>query len=86
MVQGGNNKLGKAGGSMKKSTKSAGATRRKAMKVVKNTRKGSSKVETNNVGIMAATKAINKKNERIIAAKACSGGTHFNLRDIAEKG
>lgn len=39
-----------------------------------------------NKGIIAATKAINKKNERIIAAKACVGGTHFFLKDIVEKG
>ncbi len=85
MVQGGHGKLGKAGtGRVNK--KSAGGQRRKAVKAVKSTRKGSSKVETNNPGIMAATRAINKKNERIIAAKATSGGAHFHLRDIAEKG
>ena len=32
------------------------------------------------------TKAINKKNEAIVAAKAVSVGTQFFLNDIAEKG
>jgi hypothetical protein len=32
------------------------------------------------------TKAINRKNERIIAAKAVSVGTKFFLSDVAEKG
>lgn len=34
----------------------------------------------------AVTKSINKKNERLIAAKAISSGAHFFLKDVAEKG
>ena len=82
MAQGNHGKLSKAKAGTKRS---AGSQRRKAVKAVKLTRKGSTKME-NNLGVVAATKAINKKNERIIAAKACVGGTHFFLKDIVEKG
>jgi hypothetical protein len=88
MVQGGHGKLGKAKSTtIKKASK--GAQRRKTVKAAKSTRKGGSGGSTvveNNPGIVAATKAINRKNERIIAAKACTGGTRFFLKDIAEKG
>jgi hypothetical protein len=83
----GNHKLGKAGGrgGAPKRAKSAGAKKRQTTKSKKMTRKGSAAIERNQ-GIVAATKAINRKNERIIAAKACTAGTNFYLKDIAEKG
>mmetsp|Transcript_28477 Transcript_28477/g.81903 ORF Transcript_28477/g.81903 Transcript_28477/m.81903 type:complete len:111 (+) Transcript_28477:136-468(+) len=74
----GNHKLAKA-------KKSAGAQKRKAVRTVKKTKKGNTKVERNQ-GMMAATKAINRKNERLIAAKAMNAGTNFSLTDISEKG
>lgn len=74
----GSHKLGKA-------TKSAGAQKRKAVRTVKKTKKGNTKTERNN-GILAATKAINKKNERLIASKALNAGANFSLTDIADKG
>lgn len=77
MAQGSHN-LGKA-------KKSAGSQKRKAVKTVKKTKKGNTKAERNE-GIVAATKAINRKNERLIAAKALNAGTMFSLTDIAEKG
>lgn len=58
---------------------------RKVVKVSKTTKKGNAKVERNK-GILAATKIINKKNERLIAAKALNAGTNFSLTDIATKG
>jgi hypothetical protein len=65
---------------------SGGAQKRKAVKATKYAkRKGSASIE-NNKGIVAATKAINRKNERIVAAKACTAGSNFFLKDIAEKG
>ena len=74
----GNHKLGKA-------KKSGGSQKRKTVKNTKKTKKGNTKVERNK-GIIAATKAINRKNERIIAAKAMNAGTSFSLTDISEKG
>jgi hypothetical protein len=90
MVQG-NHKLGKSSGSNKgtlsrqQRDKSVGAKKRQVLKSKKTTRKGSSNIERDK-DIVAATKAINRKNERIIAAKACTAGTTFFLKDIAEKG
>mmetsp|Transcript_4521 Transcript_4521/g.7047 ORF Transcript_4521/g.7047 Transcript_4521/m.7047 type:complete len:121 (-) Transcript_4521:234-596(-) len=82
----GSGKLKNNNNSIKSKKKSGGAQKRKAIKATKYAkRKGSGKIE-NNKGIVAATKAINKKNERIIAAKACTAGTNFFLKDIAEKG
>lgn len=77
MVQG-NHKLGK-------SKKSSGSQKKKGGKAVKHTRKGSSKIENNKAHI-ETTKAINKKNERLVAAKALNSGTNFFLKDIAERG
>lgn len=74
----GNHKLGKA-------KKSAGAEKRKTVKTVKKTKKGNSSLERNK-GVLAATKAINKKNERLIASKALNSGANFSLGDISEKG
>lgn len=74
----GNHKLSKA-------KKSAGSQKRKAVKVVKKTRKGNSAIE-NNKATVATTRAINRKNERIVAAKALNAGTAFFLQDIATKG
>jgi hypothetical protein len=75
----GNHKLGKA-------KKSGGAQKRKVVKTVKKKQKGGSKLGENNSHTISATKSINRKNERIIAAKALNGGTAFYLKDIAEKG
>ena len=74
----GNHKLGKA-------KKSKGATKRKQVKTVKKARKGNASVEKNKA-IAAVSKAINKKNERLVAAKAVNAGTSFFLNDIVEKG
>lgn len=74
----GNHKLGKA-------KRSGGSQKRKTVKSVKKKRKGSAAIE-NNRGIVATTKAINSKNERIVAAKACNAGTNFFLKDISDKG
>jgi len=79
MAQGAH-KLGKG-----KPKKSSGAQRRKAVRTVKKKRKGGTKLE-HNKEILATTKAINKKNERIIAAKAMNGGTAFFMKEVAEKG
>lgn len=74
----GSHKLGKA-------KKSAGAQKRKAVKAVKSTKKGNASVEKNK-DIASTTKAINRKNERLIAAKALNSGVTFSLTDISEKG
>jgi len=78
----GNGKFGKAGSRKK----SGGSQRRKTVKVAKKRNKGSSKVETKDKGIVAATKQINRKNERIIAAKATNAHTKFYLNDLTVKG
>ncbi|KAG7361806.1 hypothetical protein IV203_036907 [Nitzschia inconspicua] len=87
MAQGSHKLGGKSSGnaSNRKRAKSAGAKKRQTVKAKTTTRKGSSNIERNK-GIIEATKAINRKNERIIAAKACTAGTNFFLKDIAEKG
>ena len=82
MAQGGN--LKKLGNNKRKP--SGGSQRRKAVKAKTNKRKGGYKVDNNNVRSIVTTKAINKKNERIIAAKATTAGTQFFLKDIATKG
>ena len=81
MAQGGG-KLGKTGARKK----SAGSQRRKNVRVAKKKNKGSSKVETKDKAIVAATKQINRKNERIIAAKATNAHTKFYLSDLTQKG
>ncbi len=81
MAQGGG-KLGKAGARKK----SAGSQRRKNVRVSKKKNKGSSKVETKDKAIVAATKQINRKNERVIAAKATNAHTKFYLSDLTKKG
>ena len=78
----GSAKFGKSGARKK----SAGSQRRKTVKVAKKRNKGSSKVETKDKAIVAATKQINRKNERIIAAKATNSHTKFYLNDLTEKG
>lgn len=78
----GNGKLGKTGSRKK----SAGSKRRKTVKVAKTQNKGSSRVERKDKAIVAATKQINRKNERLIAAKATNGHTKFCLSDLKEKG
>ena len=74
----GSHKLGKA-------KKSRGAAKRKQVRTVKKARKGNPSTERNKA-IASVSKAINKKNERLIAAKAMNGGTNFSLKDIATKG
>lgn len=74
----GNHKLGKA-------KKSRGSQKKKGGKAVKHKRKGSSAIDHNKADI-ATSKAINKKNERLVAAKALNSGTNFFLKDIAERG
>lgn len=74
----GNHKLGKA-------KKSGGSQRKKGVKAVKKARKGSAKIENNKHDVVIA-KAINRKNERIVAAKALSGGTNFFLKDVSARG
>jgi hypothetical protein len=68
-----------------KTKKSGGSQKRKGVKSVKKTRKGNAAHERSD-GIIATTKAINRKNERLIAAQAINNGTRFNLNDIAQKG
>ena len=70
---------------LSKSKRSAGSQKRKTVKSVKKKRKGATRIE-NNKSIVETTKAINRKNERIVAAKACNAGTNFFLKDISEKG
>jgi hypothetical protein len=82
MAQGNHSKaLGKA-----KKKASGGAKKRKTVNAKKHSKKKGSVAIENNAGIVAATKAINRKNERIIAAKATNSGTRFCLNDIKTKG
>ena len=74
----GSHKLGKA-------KRSGGAQKRKTVQKNKKAKKGNAKVERNK-GIIAVSKAINRKNERIIASKAMNAGTSFSMKDISEKG
>jgi hypothetical protein len=74
----GNHKLGKA-------KRSGGSQRRKSVKAVKKARKGSANIE-NNKHHIATSKAINRKNERIVAAKAMSRGTNFFMNEISTRG
>jgi hypothetical protein len=78
MAQGTLKKLGN-----KKKAPSGGSQKKTAVKAKTNKRKGGYKIENAHV---ATTKAINKKNERIIAAKATTAGSQFYLKDIATKG
>jgi len=78
----GNHKLSKP---KKAAAAATTGKQRKAVKTSKMTKKGNAKTERDK-GILAATKIINRKNERIIAAKALNAGTNFSLTDIAEKG
>ena len=81
MVQGSHTKLGKA-----KKKASGGAKRRRASNAKRHvSRKGTAVIE-NNKGVVATTKAIIRKNERLIAAKATNAGDRFYLNDISEKG
>lgn len=59
--------------------------KRHATKTAKKTKKGNAKVERNKDNL-ETTKAINRKNERVIAAKALNSGLSFSLTDIAQKG
>ena len=74
----GNHKLGK-------SVKSAGSQKHKTVKAGTRKAKGGSFIERNR-SIADASKAINKKNERMIAGKASNAGANFFLKDISTKG
>eukprot|EP00934_Nitzschia_sp_Nitz4_P004983 Nitzschia sp. Nitz4//scaffold9_size221794//194557//194992//NITZ4_001380-RA/size221794-processed-gene-0.291-mRNA-1//1//CDS//3329561103//4973//frame0 len=74
----GNHKLAKA-------HKSSGSQKRKAVKNIKKTKKGHTKIDRTKDS-QETSKAINRKNERIIAAKALSSGTTLTLSDIATRG
>lgn len=74
---------------LSKSNKSQGSQKRKAVRSKKSIGKGRkhyhSKHESDRVAA-STTKAINKKNETLVAAKAVGVGTKFFLSDISEKG
>jgi hypothetical protein len=75
--------------SAKKAAKSKGALKHKAAKGVVNKgrlQKKSRRPDEAGRIQQETTKAINRKNERIVAAKAVSVGTKFFLSDVAEKG
>uniref|UniRef100_A0A7R9ZNK4 Uncharacterized protein n=1 Tax=Craspedostauros australis TaxID=1486917 RepID=A0A7R9ZNK4_9STRA len=81
MAQGKHN-LGKA-------RKSRGSQRRKVNKTAKLKRKGGSgNCSERSKDVVAVTKAINRKNERIIAGKALtiSGNDTFRMSDLCSKG
>lgn len=84
----GNGKLGKA-------QKSKGSQKRKVVRKKTSLSKGRKSFQTkkhnlqNNIHIQAerdTTKAINRRNEIIVAAKAVSSGTRFFMKDVSEKG
>lgn len=86
MAQGGNlNKL-------KKATKSAGAQRRKTGKHMTQAKGRVQKNARRTHAVRDArpqtqiSKEINRKNEKIVAAKAVASGQNFRLTDLAEKG
>lgn len=68
--------------------KSAGALRRKVVrkKTVTKGKKQFQNKRSPNLDQMETTKAINRRNEKMIAAKAVSAGTQFFLTDISDKG
>jgi hypothetical protein len=74
----GNHKLGK-------SVKSAGSQKHKTVKAGTRKPKGGSFIERNR-SIADATKAINKKNERMIAGKASNAGANFLMKDLSTRG
>mmetsp|Transcript_26285 Transcript_26285/g.73403 ORF Transcript_26285/g.73403 Transcript_26285/m.73403 type:complete len:120 (-) Transcript_26285:70-429(-) len=74
---------------LSKAKKSGGAQRRKTVKATKLKRKGGSgNCSERDKGIVAATKAINRKNERVIAGKALAvnGDGAFRLSDLSTRG
>merc|ERR1712238_591892 len=73
----GSGKLGGSGGKKK----SAGSQRRKTVKIKKKKGKGSSKVESKDKGIVAATKQINRKNQRQISTRNKRQGKATKLSD-----
>jgi hypothetical protein len=74
----GNHKLGKP-------KKSSGSQKRSLVKAVTKKAKGGNKLE-NDQCTVSISKAINKKNERLTAAKAQVAGSNFFLNDISKKG
>jgi len=77
---------------LSKTKKSGGSQKRKVLKK-KTLSKGRKEYRARKTRSAASyrdeketTKAINKKNEAIVAAKAVSVGTQFFLSDVAEKG
>jgi hypothetical protein len=72
-----------------KKQKSAGAAKKKVVKTKAATKGPKERRHKNNparADDIATTKAINRKNEAGIAAKAVAVGTQFFLTDIATKG
>ena len=86
--------MAQGSGKLGKANKSAGSRKRKVVRAKSSLSKGrknfnANKGRTNNAAARqekATTKAINRKNEALIAAKAVSVGTKFFLNDIKESG
>ena len=84
--------MAQGSGKLSKTTKSksGGATKKKVVRT-KTVTKGRKDFKTKNINAavidnVAATKAINRKNEIGVAAKAVSVGTKFFLQDVAQSG
>lgn len=77
---------------LKNTNRSAVSNKRKAIKNKKIVRKGPKQAKPRNsnkpsfIAELETTKAINRKNEATLAAKAVSSGAQFSLSDISEKG
>ncbi len=88
MAQGGKLKKPANGKQKAKSAASLRKQQKKQLTVTKGRKtfnaKGRKAVQTRD--IQSATKAINKKNEAMISAKAVSAGNTFFLNDIKDKG
>ena len=80
---------GSAGNKLPRKQKSSGAAKKKAVRtktVTKGRKERKHKNISEKVEEMATTKAINRKNEAGVAAKAVAVGTQFFLTDIASTG
>ena len=77
-------------GKVNKVKKSAGSQKRKVTRKAQSLAKGrmqfSAKGNKHNAEEADTTKAINRKNEALIAAKAVSSGAKFFLGDVKDKG
>ncbi|KAL7557710.1 hypothetical protein ACA910_018504 [Epithemia clementina (nom. ined.)] len=84
--------MAQGSGKLGKAQKSKGSQKRKAIrkKTVSKGRKSFQpkglKSDIHLRSELDTTKAINKRNETIVAAKAVGSGTTFFLKDVAEKG